>query len=89
MLFRSQAGMVYHGKIYYTFGFGRADFPNGMRIFDLKQRKITGRYDFGESVFRNEEIEACGVYNGELLCNTNKGGIYVVGAMNNGDCTIS
>ena len=30
-----------------------------------------------------------GVYNGELLCNTNKGGIYVVGAMNNGDCTIS
>ena len=85
----TQAGMVYHGKIYYTFGFGRADFPNGMRIFDLKQRKITGRYDFGESVFRNEEIEACGVYNGELLCNTNKGGIYVVGAMNNGDCTIS
>lgn len=55
----------------------------------MKQRKITGRYDFGESVFRNEEIEACGVYNGELLCNTNKGGIYVVGAMNNGDCTIS
>ena len=36
-----------------------------------------------------QEIEACGVYNGELLCNTNKGGIYVVGAMNNGDCTIS
>lgn len=48
--------MVYHGKIYYTFGFGRADFPNGMRIFDLKQRKITGRYDFGESVLGTKRL---------------------------------
>lgn len=75
----TQGGMVYQDKIYYTFGFGRADFPDGMRVFDLKKRRLITAVDLSHSIFAQEEIESCGVYQGQLLCNTNRGGLYSLG----------
>jgi len=75
----TQGGMLYRGKIFYTFGFGRDDFPDALRIYDLKKRRLIGGIDLSGSVFAGEEIESCGVYEGNLLCNTNAGGIYSLG----------
>ena len=74
----TQAGTLYDGKIYYTFGFGRPDFPDGLRVFDLNKKTMICGYDFSNTCFADEEIEDCGFYKGALLCNTNKGGIYKI-----------
>lgn len=67
----TQGGMFKDGKIFYTFGFGNETYPDGLRIYDLKQRRLAARMDLSRSVLKDEEIECCSFYKGELLCNTN------------------
>ena len=50
--------------------------PMRFRVFDLAEKKIVAKIDLSDSIFSNEEIESCGVYEGTLLCNTNSGKIY-------------
>lgn len=52
------------------------EYPNAIRVFDLAEKKIVAKIDLSDSIFSNEEIESCGVYEGTLLCNTNSGKIY-------------
>lgn len=75
-VFVTQGGTLYDGKIYYTYGFGGLEYPNAIRVFDLAEKKIVAKIDLSDSIFSNEEIESCGVYEGALLCNTNSGKIY-------------
>lgn len=75
-VFVTQGGTLYDGKIYYTYGFGGLEYPNAIRVFDLAEKKIVAKIDLSDSIFSNEEIESCGVYEGTLLCNTNSGKIY-------------
>lgn len=75
-IFVTQGGTLYGGKIYYTFGFGTPEAPNGIRVFDLENKKMADRIDLSNSIFANEEIEGCAVYNGTLLCNTADANIY-------------
>lgn len=79
----TQGGTLKDDKIYYTFGLGNDQYPLGMRVFDLKNRCICQEYDLSKSSFGNEEIECCGFYQGELLCNTNApiGGIFSLGKL--------
>mgnify|MGYP004457175249 FL=1 len=67
----TQGGMFKDGKIFYTFGFGNETYPDGLRIYDLKQRRLAARMDLSRSILKDEEIECCSFYKGELLCNTN------------------
>ena len=66
MCFVTQGGTLYDGKIYYTYGFGGLEYPNAIRVFDLAEKKIVAKIDLSDSIFSNEEIESCGVY--EELC---------------------
>ena len=75
----TQGGTLYNGRIYYTFGFGREDFPDKIRVFDLSERRIVAKLELQDSIFANEEIESCQVHKGMLLCNTKSGRIYNLG----------
>lgn len=75
----TQGGTLYDNKIIYTFGFGREGYPNKLRVIDLDKREIVKKVDLSKSIFRTEEIEAVDIYKGKLLCNTNSGGIFLLG----------
>ena len=77
----TQGGMIYGDKLYYTFGCGREKYPNGLRIFDLKEKRLCAKMDLSKGIFADEEIESCSYYKGELLVNTNTehGGYYTLG----------
>lgn len=77
----TQGGMIAGDKLFYTFGLGTPQYPVGLRVYDLTNRRVCGRLDLSASVLGGEEIESCCFYNGELLCNTNAGtgGIYSLG----------
>lgn len=81
----TQGGMITGDKLYYTFGCGSAYngiYPNGMRVYDLKEKKLYASYDFSNTCFADEEIESCSFYNNQLYINTNAnpmGGIFSIG----------
>ena len=77
----TQGGTLAGGKIYYTFGFGDTQYPNGLRVYDLAERRLCAEMDLSGSVLGREEIECCAFYKGSLLCNTNaeNAGIYDLG----------
>ncbi|MBQ8398006.1 MAG: hypothetical protein IJX53_07435 [Clostridia bacterium] len=66
----TQGGTIHDGKLYYTYGFGKVGYPIGMRVFDLREEKLTARVDFSFTPFGNIEIECCAMYGGRLLVNT-------------------
>lgn len=67
----TQGGTLKDDKIYYTFGFGDEAHPDGLRVYDLKERRCTMKMDLKDSVLGHEEVECCAFYGDELLCNTN------------------
>ena len=66
----TQGGTIHEDKLYYTFGFGKVGTPIGMRIVDLKEKKLLSRIDFSFTPFGNVEIECCAPYRGKMLVNT-------------------
>lgn len=66
----TQGGTIRDGKLYYTFGFGKVGTPVGMRVVDLKERRLIARVDFSFTPFGRIEIECVGFYGGRLLINT-------------------
>jgi hypothetical protein len=81
-IFCTQGGLIAGGKIFYTFGTGTEEYPDGVRVYDLKKRCLIAGADLRGTCLGGEEIESCGFWNGELLCTTNArpyGGIYSLG----------
>ena len=79
-IYFTQGGTLYINRIYYTFGAGKAKYPNAIRVFNLETKSIEAEIDLSKSIFSGEEIECCAIYNGSLLCNTNENpiGIYEI-----------
>lgn len=80
----TQGGMIHDGKLFYTFGCGNeqnGEYPDGLRVYDLKEKCLIAKMDLKNSVLGAEEIESCSFYGDELLCNTNAdiGGIFSLG----------
>ena len=59
----TQGGTMYHGKIYYPYGFNSAD--NGFQIFDIADKALTATYRLGSMV--PGEPEGTAIYNGSVL----------------------
>ena len=76
--FSTQGGTLYNHKIIYTFGFGQISAlnPNKILVFDLQNKRISNSLELSNSMFAFDEIEACVVYNGKLLVNTQGGYVY-------------
>lgn len=74
----TQGGTLYGGKIYYTFGIPKKEYPIHVCVYDLKKREMTADFTDMDEDFRFEEIECCDFYRGRLLCNTNGGGLYTL-----------
>ena len=74
----TQGGTLLHDKIYYTFGCPAIGYPLAMLVFDLEKRCICAQMGHMDEAFAQEEIECCAPYDGQLLCNTCDGSIYVV-----------
>lgn len=66
----TQGGTIHEDKLYYTFGFGKVGTPIGMRISDLKEKRLLSRVDFSFTPFGKVEIECCAPYRGKMLINT-------------------
>ncbi len=79
----TQGGTLHNGHIIYSFGYGQEDYPNKIRIISLQERAITKKINLSESIFSLEEIEAVDVYNDQLMCNTNAGGVFSLGNISN------
>lgn len=74
----TQGGTLRDGCITYTFGCPQAGYPIHVLTFDLKRHKLAAHVGNLDQAFGGEEIECCAWYRGELLCNTNQGGIYAL-----------
>lgn len=74
----TQGGTISGGKLYFTFGCPKREYPLSVAVFDLRKKEMTSVIgDLDEALFE-EEIECCAPYNGMLLCNTCDGGIYEI-----------
>lgn len=68
-IYAFQGGTMYNGKIYHSFGYGNLN-PrehNGIRVFDIAERKITAKLDLSDTEMALWEPECCCIYNGELV----------------------
>ncbi|MBQ8510176.1 MAG: hypothetical protein IJ493_09755 [Clostridia bacterium] len=74
----TQGGVLRDGKIYYTFGAGKDPYPDAIRIFDLKKRRIVQRIDLSDCIFKNEEIECIDFYKDHILVNTQACKLYEI-----------
>jgi len=74
----TQGGTIVDGKLYYTFGLPRREYPVTILIFDLEKKALFRQIGNLDQAFRNEEIECCGFYKGKFLCNTHDGSIFEV-----------
>lgn len=72
----TQGGTLKDGKIFYTFGFGREEYPDALRVVDLKTKKYILCEDLSHTPFGNTEVECCAFYGDRLLINTQDGKIY-------------
>ncbi|MBQ8080309.1 MAG: hypothetical protein IJ240_00250 [Clostridia bacterium] len=80
----TQGGMIAGNKLFYTFGLGDSRYPDGLRVYDLDQKRLCARADLSHTVFGREEIESCSFWRGQLICNTNakpQGGFYNLGSL--------
>ena len=78
-IYATQGGTMYQGRIYYSFGFGGTaeKRKDGIRVFDVTQKKIIAKIDLSNSAFANEEPECCCIYNGQLALSTNSQKIWL------------
>jgi len=76
----TQGGALADQKIYYTFGcpMSKEKYPNEIAVFDLNARTMCARISDLDEALHMEEIESCEFYNGELLCNTSAGSVFVI-----------
>ncbi len=75
----TQGGTVCNGRLYYTFGLPKKDYPDIILIFDLKEKRLIAQVENLDGALNEEEIECCAEYRGRLYVNTNGGfGIYEV-----------
>lgn len=72
----TQGGTVRDGKIWYMFGKGNKECPNGLRVIDLQNRNIELCEDLSNTPFADEEVECCAFFGEKLLINT-QGGKYM------------
>ena len=78
----TQGGMIAGNKLFYTFGCGDAERPDGIRIFDLDKKCLIARADLTGTAMGGEELESCSFWGNELVCNTNanpEGGFWCLG----------
>jgi len=75
-VYATQGGTIRDEKIWYMFGFGRPDYPDALRVIDLKERKYSLCEDLSAAPFANQEVECCAFYGDRLLINTQGGRIY-------------
>lgn len=72
----TQGGTIVDGKLIYTFGCPKINYPLNIMVFDLKEKKLLHEIGDMDAAFFGEEIECCAPWRGKLLCNTCDGGIY-------------
>ena len=75
--------MIAGNKLFYTFGCGDADRPDGIRIIDLDKKCLIARANLTDTAMGGEELESCSFWGNELVCNTNanpEGGFWRLGA---------
>lgn len=76
--YATQGGCADDGKIYYSFGFGKArnyESPSKVRVFDTDRRVISARYDLKDEI--PEECECVAVPgDGYMYINTNSNYVY-------------
>ncbi len=75
-VFITQGGTVKDGKIWYLFGFGREEYPDALRVIDLKEKKYILCEDLAQTPFGHSEVECCAFYGDRLLLNTQDEKIY-------------
>lgn len=75
-VFITQGGTLKDGKIWYTFGFGKEEYPNAIRVIDLKKREYVLCEDLSNTPFYDDEVECCAFFKGRLLINTHGAKIY-------------
>ena len=74
----TQGGMIFDGKLYYTYGYPKGGYPVQIMAFDLQGKCLAGQTGDLSAAFCEEEIECCAPYRGKLLCNTCAGSIFEV-----------
>lgn len=75
-VYATQGGTIKNNKIYYTFGFGTPEYPDALRIIDLKNKCFEVCEDLSNAEFANEELECCAFFENRLLINTQHGNIF-------------
>ena len=58
------------------FGFGTNEYPNALRVIDLKAQKYELCEDLSQAPFAEEEVECCSFYGDKMLINTQENKIY-------------
>ena len=82
----TQGGLLAGGRIIYTFGAGKDHYPDAVRVYGIKERRLLASIDLSASALAAEEIESCAFWHGELYVNTNSkplGGLFRLGAVTN------
>ena len=74
--YATQGGTVRDGKIWYLFGFGREDYPDALRVIDLKTHSYALSEDLSGTPFGDQEVECCAFYGDRFLINTQGEKIY-------------
>lgn len=75
-VFITQGGVIKDGKIWYTFGFGKEEYPNALRVIDLQKHEYVLCEDLSNTPFFDDEVECCAFFEGRLLINTHGAKIY-------------
>lgn len=74
----TQGGTIASGKLYYTYGFPRQDYPLHILVFDLDHKCLSAHVENLTGAFQGQEIECCAIYQNQLLCNTCEGSIFAL-----------
>lgn len=72
----TQGGTVRRGVLYYTFGFGKEEYPNALIAVDLAKKDFAFREMLTDTPFASQEVECCAFYGERLLINTQGEEIY-------------
>jgi len=75
-VYATQGGTVRNGEIWYMFGFGNPNYPDALRVIDLKNHKYSLCEDLSNAPFADQEVECCAFYGDRLLINTQGSKIY-------------
>lgn len=73
----TQGGTIRDEKLWFLFGCGTKDYPDALRVIDLKAREYALREDLSQTEFCQDEVECCAFYGEDLLINTQKGKLYM------------